>query len=396
MKKMKPLNTLYNNFSVLIGFAIVLRLTIFILAMIFVINDHKGYVVSPLVEQQGIDTQFYQRAANHYKAIGLSVLIEKTKAFYQTPEIAVEKPRVAQNKISPLPLFPLTLIAFNYKSGNTLPLAIFFLLICCILCWGWLKWLKQNQVPNWGLWIFALIPNPVYFMLAVSTDLLFAFLFFLFFISYFSKNKYSKNGFWIYSLIGMSLLRPNAISIILFVLWDKFFNTEKALIRHNKTFNLSIILATGFLIVFTFPYFIYYLTFAKSFTYFGISNAEYLKGAFEVFPEVLNKVISIFSFVLAKIFYFVGLRPSYSGISYHMLFLRSFVGIFLLPGFFYLYIYGDKRIKYLFSLYIFPIFLGATQDRYHLPLMPILYFYGILAFKEFFNKLFSRRSNETQ
>lgn len=390
---MKFLYNYYNNFNILIGFSIIVRLTIFLLAMVFVINDHKGYVVSPLVVQKGIDTKFYQSAANHYKTIGISVLIEKTKAFYQAPEIIVEKPEASLSKISPLPLFPLTLIGFNYKTGNTLPLAIFYLFVSCILCYGWLKWLKQNNVPNWGLWTFAVIPNPVYFMLAISTDLLFAFLFFIFFVSYFNEHRHSKNSFWIYSLIGMSLLRPNAISIILFVLWDKYFNDENSLIRDNRKLNLLIIVVTGILVVFTLPYFIYYVTFAKSFTYFGISNEEYLKGAFKAFPEVLDRIISLGSFILAKILYFVGLRPSYSDIPMHMLFLRSFVGIFLLPGFFYLYFYGDKRIKYLFSLYILPIFLGATQDRYHLPVMPILYFYGIVAFKEFYDKLFLGRKN---
>ena len=135
------------------------------------------------------------------------------------------------------------------------------------------------------------------------------------------------------------------------------------------------------------PYFLVPIGHNLEIDYFGIQHSEYFSGIFNELPQFLNKIISVISLILAKVFYFVGLRPSWSEIPDYILFIRSFAGIFLLPGIVYLYIKGDTRIKILFSFFILPILLVVTQDRYNLPVFPILYFYGVIFFNQFFLKV---------
>lgn len=357
-----------NKFSVIALASVLVRVAAFILFMFINLENHKGQVVSPLVEQKGIDTAFYQEAAEQYKTYGWSILYKKTEDFYKDPS-------TEYSGMSPMPLFPLLLILFDYQDGNTLPLALLYLIFCCILCLIWLRWLKDNGCPSIGLWLFTLIPNPIYFMVAVGTDLPFALLFSIFFVSYFSKNR--NNAVWISALILLFLMRPNSISIGLFVILDqllKDFNFGKTL----KLITLSLMaLIVTVLGVFSLPYFVVYLDLSKDFTYFGISNAEYINGIYTFLPDIVNKLFSIVTFIFAKILYFCGLRPSYSDISTEIVLIRAFVGIFLLPGLIYIFLSKKRSLQLLIFIYMLPIFIGATQDRYHLSIFPILYLYGI-------------------
>lgn len=374
---------IYNNFKLLVYFSILIRVSIFIIAIFINFYDQKGNVLSPLVEQKGIDTPFYQKTAEQYKTIGLSIIFSKTKNFYE--DVSID-----HNKMSPLPLFPLSLILFNYQEGNTLPLSVIYLFMCVSICIIWLNWLKEKGLPNWSLWLFAVIPNPIYYMLAISTDLMFAFFFSLFFTSYFNQKTNRNRNIWIFAIIMMSILRPNAISVILFVLYDKFFSSKNLLNKNNFKFVLLGTFIILILSVFSLPYLLVPISHDVFIDYFGISNAEYFSGIFPQLPEVLDRSFSFIAFIFAKVLYFTGLRPSWADISTITLFLRSFVGIFLLPGFLFLYIRGDNRIKILFTLFIIPIFLVVTQDRYNLAVYPILYFYGVVVISSLFLKIKKR------
>jgi len=381
------LSKIYKNLNFIISFAIFFRILVFILAIFINPQDQKKNSLSPLVEQKGIDTPFYQKAAEEYKNYGLRIIYKKTKFFLD--ELSADPSKassVEPSKMSPLPLFPLTLIAFDYKQGNTLPLAILYLIMSIAFCIIWLKWLSEKGLPKWSLWIFTIIPGPIYYMLAISTDLMFALFFSIFFTSYFKTNNKEKDYVWIFALICMTFLRPNVISVILFVLFDKIFFSKKTLNIKNIKF---IFLANATFIIWAIKSFHYFLVFIGhnlNIDYFGIQHSEYFEGIFNELPQFLNKVISVISLTLAKVFYFVGIRPSWSEIPGYVLFIRSFAGVFLLPGIIYLYIKGDTRIKILFSFFILPILLVVTQDRYNLPVLPILYFYGIIFFKQFFLK----------
>ena len=357
-----------NKFFIIAAASVIVRVLAFVVFMFIGLENHKGQVVSPLVEQKGIDTAFYQEAAEQYKTYGWSILYKKTEEFYKDPS-------TEYSGMSPMPLFPLLLILFDYQDGNTLPLALLYLIFCCILCLIWLRWLKDNGCPTFGLWLFTIIPNPIYFMVAVGTDLPFALLFSIFFVSYFSKNR--NNAVWISALVLLFLMRPNSISIGIFVILDqllKDFNFGKTL----KLIILSVMaLVVTVIGIFSLPYFVVYLDLSKDFTYFGISNAEYINGIYSFLPSFVDKFFSIVTFIFAKILYFCGLRPSYSDISTEIVLIRAFVGIFLLPGLIYIFLSKKRSLQLLIFIYMLPIFIGATQDRYHLSIFPILYLYGI-------------------
>ena len=375
---MKYLTNHLNKFFVIAIASVLVRIFAFILFIFINLENHKGQILSPLVEQKGIDTAFYQEAADEYKTYGWSILYKKTEDFYQDPS-------AEYSGMSPMPLFPLLLILSDYQDGNTLPLALIYLIFSCILCLIWLRWLKDNGCPTTGLWLFTIIPNPIYFMIAVGTDLPFALLFSIFFVSYFSKNR--NNYMWPLALILLFLMRPNSISIGIFVILDQLlrdFNFEKRL----KLIMLFVMMLVVTIIgIFSLPYFVVYLDLSKDFTYFGISNAEYINGIYTFLPSAIDKFLSIVTFIFAKILYFCGLRPSYSDISTEIVLMRAFVGIFLLPGIIHIFLSKKRSLQLLILIYILPIFIGATQDRYHLPIFPILYLYGIQVYYNVFNKI---------
>jgi hypothetical protein len=376
------------DLNFIISFAILLRILVFILAIFINPQDQKKNSLSPLVEQKGIDTPFYQKAAEQYKNYGLTIIYKKTKSFLD--ELLADSSKassVEPSEMSPLPLFPLTLIAFDYKQGNTLPLAILYLIMSIAFCIIWLKWLSENGLPKWSLWVFTIIPSPIYYMLAISTDMMFAFFFSIFFTSYFRTKNKENYYVWIFALICMTFLRPNVISVILFILFDKlFFSKKKLNIKSTQFIFLAVAILTTLALV-SLPYFLVPIGHNLEIDYFGIQHSEYFSGIFNELPHFLNKIISVISLILAKVFYFVGLRPSWSEIPDYILFIRSFTGIFLLPGILYLYIKGDIRIKILFGFFILPILLVVTQDRYNLPVFPILYFYGVIFFNKFLLKV---------
>ena len=364
---MKNFISYARKFFVIAIASVAIRILAFVIFMFINLQDHKGNIVSPLEEQRGIDTAFYQEAAEQYKTYGWSILYKKTEDFYKDPS-------TEYSGISPMPLFPLLLILTDYQDGNTIPLALLYLVFCCMLCLIWLRWLKDNGCPTIGLWLFTVIPNPIYYMVAVGTDLPFALLFSVFFVSYFSKNR--NNFIWISALILLFLMRPNSLSIGIFVILDQLlrdFNLQKRLKLIILPVMTLVVTVIG---IFALPYFVVYLDLSKDFTYFGVSNAEYINGIYTNLPIFLDKVLSVITFLFAKILYFCGLRPSYSDVSTEIVFLRAFVGIFLLPGLIYIFFSKKRSLKMLIFIYMLPIFIGATQDRYHLSIFPILYLYG--------------------
>jgi len=363
--------------------AVAIRVAIFITATISPIRDSDGVLVSPLLEQVTLDTSFYQESRHQYAALDFDQATQKMKEFYKNPI-------KDHGYILALPVFPLILEIFHYDQGSTIPLALFYLCISIALCWLWLYWLNDQQIPAWALWLFAVLLNPIWFMLAVSTDLFFSLIFAVFFIFYFKKSSEKRILSWFIPLLVLLLTRPNGITILLFVIWDKLFNNENY--RHRTRVNIIAFIVLVPVSIFLIPYFWTFIKASSSFTFFSIASKEYLTGLFSWLPAGVNQLASWICFAGAKILYFVGLRPSYGNISLAWVLLRSFAGIILLPGIIYLFLKGDQRHKMLFLFYFFPVFLGASQDRYNLPLQPILYYYGVLCIIALKNKLFSRES----
>ena len=115
-------------------------------------------------------------------------------------------------------------------------------------------------------------------------------------------------------------------------------------------------------------------------TYFDVPETEYLAGIYDSLPYWLNLLLSWLSLAGAKILYLVGFRPSYAGTETYIVLLRALPGLIFLPGLIYLFIKGDRSHKFLLALFLLPIVAGASQDRYILPIQPILFLFGAWAY----------------
>ncbi len=354
-----------------ISVAVVSRVTVFIAALIWPIANERGEPVSPALNQAYFDFQFYLDSLTRYSGSWREIAQDFVQ-FYQAPFDAPVIPLISG------PVFPLVMDLFAYSPGNYLPLSLFYLLVSCGLAAAWLIWLSNKGV-GWG-WLaaFALIPNPIWFTLVISPDLLFAALFAIFFFLYFDSNPTKLHtGGWVAALILMLLLRPNGFSVLLFV----SAHTGWILIRSRKIEFRRLILVTALVIIFglyLYPYFFSEMQKAGSvLAYFGYTPTQYTGGIFHSLPQWLDVPLSWLALIGAKLVYFVGLRPSYGVTAPTLVLARGAAGVILLPGLLWLFAKGRRSEMALIVLYCAPILLGPAQDRYYLPIYPILFLYGV-------------------
>ena len=319
------------------------------------IHDERGDIVRPTeIIQEGIDMGFYQK--------------ESDRMFNNGDQIS---------GLNSPPIFPLMLDMFNYKSsGSSIPLSLFYLAISIAMSLIWIRYFFMNKIDNYGLIAYILIPMPMWYMLNISTDLLFSFLFSIFFISYFNTEKLKFNtSIWMLALILMVLTRPNGVTIAAFVFLDYFFIKNNNMSKATLAALVSLCLS----IFYYFDLYGYILGFIRSsldFSYYGIPQNQYISG-FNIFTlETADKVISWFLLVIAKIFYYFGVKPSYGDTVLSLVIIKSLFGLFFLVGLFGMFYYKAYRVLLLLLIFSLPVLMGASQDRYNLPIQPLLFYYG--------------------
>jgi hypothetical protein len=261
-----------------------------------------------------------------------------------------------------------------------------YLVISCLLVGVWLRWMWRRGLSAAWLFVFALMPNPMWVTISISTDLVFALIFAGFYLAYFSYAGRGRILLWSVFLVLTLLTRPNGVSVLLFVIADALLLTTRS-VRINR--GILVCAAAPLLVGVVFfigPYFSIFVVHSMDITYFGFSQREFLEGLYESLPFWLDQPISWLSLAGAKLIYFVGIRPSYGEIPALFLILRGAAGIILLPGLLYLFWKADWRLRLFVGLYLLPIFLGASQDRYNLPIQPLLFFFGALALQDFWKR----------
>lgn len=393
--------------------AIAARIAVFGFAAQSAIAVQNGNPTSLIQFQLGSDIQFYLRSARAYRKLpftqisclpaGLeSVLSSCIKSFleyYDFRNIESTDPArpgtyrsrsvIGDNVdyfLAP-PVLPALLIAFDYRDGNPIPFGAFYLLLSCVLVALWLRWLWAQGLATPWLVVFALVPNPIWFTISISTDLVFALVFAAFYLFYFSpqRNRW-RIGLWMLFLALTVLTRPNGVSFLLFVVADGIFFATQS-VRINRVVLAALVAPILAAVIFFFaPHLNVYIFHGMDISYFGVAQHEFLSGIYESWPIWFDRPMSWLSLLGAKVVYLVGLRPSYDQVPLAFLILRASVGLVLLPGLIYLFLRADWRIRFLVALYLLPIFLGASQDRYNLPIQPILFFYGVLAFHEMWGR----------
>jgi hypothetical protein len=358
------------------------RVAIFAFAAFFSISNESGLPISPFLVATGVDFSFYLDSLRVYVTMTPGEILDRFIQFYVEP---------IENFLGPFvsgPVFPLMILAFDYRDGETVPLALLFLLLSICLFVAWLCWLRANGVGKFWLLIFALVPNPLWFMLNPSTDLPFALLFALFYLAYFRQSRRPMDtAFWLTALVLVLLTRPNGYSILLFVFLDHLLRLPGGGWRAVWSFVGMALLLIAFGL-YLYPYFITEMQkTARTVYFFGLSQPEYVQGIYSQLPAWLNTPASWLSLIGAKALYFCGLRPSYAGVDWYVLLARAGIGLILLPGLCYVAFKGDRRHQLLLFCYLLPVFLGATQDRYNLAVQAILFLFGVKAIDGVWSRL---------
>ena len=354
--------------------AVLFRVAAFVIAILLPVPNERGEPVSPLLPPGYFDFEFYLNSLRRYASDPQGILQDFLR-FYSTTEL-----RFAH--IVAGPVFPALIGITGFSAGYFLPLALIYVAMSAALATAWLYWLRAEGLRKTWLLLFAVLPQPVWFMLVVSPDLLFAAEFALFFLAYFSTQPTSRTWIvWTVALLLMVATRPNSFSVLLFVAAQ----TAWSVVARPQRMHLLRLVGIGILLIasalYLYPYFLAEMGKAgTALTYFGRTPNEYLSGLFPFVPAFLDVPASALVLLGAKAIYFVGLRPSYGVTEPLLVLARATPGLVLLPGFVYLFFKASRSLRLLVALYCLPFLVGPAQDRYYLPIYPVLFLYGARAY----------------
>jgi len=348
------------------GFGVAVILLVFFGSLWVPVLNETGNRVSPATIQTSVDIHFYQASAE--------ILFERPDEIFQ---LLVDT--YSWEGTSPAlgpPLFPALLKVFSYGPDNTWPLALLYLVFGCGFMVIWIAVLQKRGMPFIGLAIIALLPQTAWFTISISTDLPFALMVALFFYFYMDADRSRGVIVWIVLLL-MVVARTNGLAIVLFYTGCLIFADDRPL----RTRLLEVLLLGIATLLLSGVYLPSLLGTVEGsyvrFGHFGVGVDDYLDGLFASLPAILDLPLSWATLFGAKTLYVVGLRPSYGDVSLLTLALRSAPGILLLPGLILLMIQAPRRDRYFVLFFLLPIFLGVTQDRYLLPIIPLVAFYGL-------------------
>ncbi|MBF0309335.1 MAG: hypothetical protein HQL56_07405 [Magnetococcales bacterium] len=379
-----------------LGLAILFRVAFFLFLMVHPLTNELGEAISPLNKTvKSGDLSFYESTSAYFKQASLADVVARYQEVVRQLEKPIHQVNWTLYWLSG-PVFPGLLILFDYTDGHSLPLALFYLFLSTVLAAGWLGWLARQGIGLPWLLFFALLPAPVWYMATISTDELFAVVFLLFYLAYFgsgsrgatSRIKVDHSLLVLILLVLMGLLRPNSISIIIFVLLHQAVTRVDHKILCGWQFAFIVVLL-GMLGIYYLPYILAALTISTTssiFIVFGLPQEDYFHpGLLHFLPDSLNTLLSLMVLGLAKTCYFVGLRPSYSGQDLLVVLVRAAPGLVLLPGLLRLLVKGEGAVKLLVLLFYLPVLVGPAQDRYNLPIQPLLFFHGALFWRGLWN-----------
>ncbi|OSM01812.1 hypothetical protein MAIT1_01851 [Magnetofaba australis IT-1] len=370
-----------------LGVTLAVRVLVFLLLMSHPVVNEFGEGVSPLNKPTKGDLPYYERTRDRLAQLDLAGLIagQKENAVHALADGGDFNWKVYFTG----PVFPLMLLASDYRDGNTLPLATAFLVMGVVWVWMWQIWMYRRGV-GWGwLMLLALLPTPVWYIVTISSDLPFALLFTLFvfvFLSRAQSGVFDRPWLWTPLLLMLPLTRPNGMSMLLFVgvalLWAHYTQPHSVdaapTPRWRRYAPLALIGVAGVALGFYFfPYLLGYIHVSQKDPFFGIEERDYWAGLFHTLPIWLDQPLSWIALMGAKLLSFMGMRYSYYSTHGSMLVLalRWGSGALFLIGFIRLMWRGQSMQRLLVLCYMAPFFLGAAQERYLLPIMPLLMFH---------------------
>ncbi|MBL41034.1 MAG: hypothetical protein CMM49_00070 [Rhodospirillaceae bacterium] len=377
---------LLNIWIYIVIISVIARLIIWTLAIIYPIPNETGLLISPILPNSGIDLNFYLDETIKYKTYFFNIYND---LFSSSFNHIVYTSAFSDLPISPGPIFPLILIITDFIN-NPWICSFLYLIMSSYLIYISIKWLNKKNVHWFWLLSFGGLPVPFWYMLNISPDLIFSLIVTLYmFVITEEKNTINKKLYFLLILTFLSiLLKPNGISLFVFSTYYILFNNYFG----RKVFLLTIFIFIVLSIVFIYFYGNYLITYLLSNeyrTYFGYYQKDYFIGIYEFLPKILNQFFSIISLVIIKFIYFSGIRPTFGDTLTIFILIRSSAGLIILPGIIWLFIKANNNIRIFTIIYLLPIMLGLAQERYSLPIYPLLFYYGVLFYSNSFKSIYN-------
>ncbi len=370
-------------FAILVIVIVVSRIGLAVVTAYFPITNEIGNRASINHPAPSSDLHHYQRLSKLYFDLGFAETLDVIAVYHHDKDIKLRTE--ARYLISPghlqlsPPIFPALIWIFDYKKGNTVPLAILFIGFSIVVSIAWAKWMTSKGMPLSWILLFVFLPHSAWFTINLGSDLLFYCTYSIFFFIYFSEIQIKKRLLLSLFAIGLCVLtRPTGASFLLFFLLDQLLSLSPGN-RRRHIFLLSLtLIAMSPAVLFLLPYFYSVVTNSNDWPFFGIFQLDYLNGIYADLPRSLDLVLSWLSLFAGKFIYMFGLRPSYGDISISVFLLRSAPGLIFLPGFIHLMWRGTTSEKVLVLSMLAPVMAGPAQDRYLLPLQPLFLYHAWL------------------
>ena len=351
--------------------AVLFRLAVWLGTIVHPVPNEVGAPVSPLHANSQIDLAFYQATRLFY---GGWIDRFTSAPLADWPALfGILLQHLSPDSYFCPPVMAGMLSLFDYGAHNTLPLAAVFLLLSCAVVVLWLRWLQRFGLAVLGLLFVALMPGPLWFMLNVSTDLPFAGLLVAFVLVFFSGLPRRTRYFWALAIaVTATLLRPHGVSLFLFLgLYEAFLAPGRTQ-RQTVIFG-GLLGVAGIAMMFVFGgYFLWYVQTSSQLDYFGYTTAQYVGGIYPGLPDLLDRPLSWLALIGAKFLYLTGLRPGYGEATSILVLVRAAAGIVLLPGLLYGFFRAPWAYRFLLVAFFAPVVFGSAQDRYVMPVAPLL------------------------
>lgn len=375
MNEMVPMFDFYAK--CLLAVAILSRLLFAAFAVMISLKTENGFLVSPFIEIPFGDYGFYfKHMSEHFRS-----LFEPFLFFYQgnSLESWLERP------LAPGPLFPWLLNIFNYPKQPVI-LASVYLIASALLVFGWTLYYRARGVSLWGQLALIAFPLLLWYSLVLSTELPMSIALFMFFCGALAAPRWPFGGISC-ALIGfilMLLIRPNSLSLFPAILIVFFLNRKDM----SKWVAMAAVILTTFIfayfVLYYAPYFLMVQNSSFALNYWGLFPQQYSEGIYPNLPAFFDQIISNGALIISKLIYASGLRPSYSDVPAIFVLLRGMGGLLILPGIFYCFYRGSWLERVLLFGFLLPLIITVAQERYLLPLAPLLLLYGGIFWKDLY------------
>jgi len=367
-----------------LAIGLALRLGVYLYAFQFPIINEDGTPVSPALEQRSTDFGGYAQMAETLRHIGLAEIVDRLINSIDERGAVAARPVIT-------PVLPALILATDYSTDNTVPLSLLFLAASCATFAIWLHIFRRlGLAPPWAL-LYALLPTPLWFTVNMTLDTLMALFLAVFCLVYFVGPTGRLRLLALVLLVPLcAFTRPNGAFLIGFLIADAALYGRFAQAWRKVALAVSILVALGVAAVLL-PVFLreVEITF-DGFTYFGFTTPELLAGIYDGLPAALDRTLSWATLALFKGLYFCGFRPSFGETAGLMLAVRATPGLLLFPGLLYLLWAAEPRLKLFFLCFAFPIFLHLPQERYSLPVQPLLFLYAALLCERLYARFAAR------